>query len=376
MEQTPGPTLPMSQIGVNGPADFDCAAAFKALQAAFELAMERRPDCLCESFYTFAGRTVRFRIVGRELAEQIGRPFAHLVADTMISPVSDLAIDLWDQEEAGISCWGASTPHDVGSRQPSRDEVLTISSSGRFVGHQLLRSRAWLDRQARHLIGWTRSASQLSLYERGKPFHPLLCVWYYDRDVQVIHAGLVSLNGKGVLLPGMGGVGKSTSAVACLCAGFDFLGDDYVGLQVLADGSFVGHSLYSSTWLEPDHMARFPVLPLHAIRGLYPWEDKSLILLSDLFPKRLERIAPIRVLALPRVVDSSQSRIRPASKGEGLREIAPTSLFGVTPRPGARGFKRLAQLVERIPSYWLELGRDLSQIPQRVEELLALATRS
>ena len=43
---------------------------------------------------------------------------------------------------------------------------------------------------------------------------------------------------------------------------------------------------------------------------------------------------------------------------------------------GPRGFQRLAQLVYHIPSYWLELGRDLAEITRRFSELLAEASRS
>jgi hypothetical protein len=226
------------------------------------------------------------------------------------------------------------------------------------------------------VIGWTASTQDRSLYERGKPLLPLLAVWYHDRGVQLIHAGLVSRNGHGVLLPGMGGAGKSTTALACLDTGFDYLGDDYIGVQACTDGSFVGHSLYNSVWLEPDHMARFPLLPPHAIHGRNPGEDKSLVLLSHVLPSQLARSATIRVLALPRVSHASGTRFQPASKSEVLLTLIPNSLFTPIPRPGSRGFQRLAQLVDHVPSYRLELGRDLAEIPRRVEELLAEAIRS
>lgn len=156
-----------------------------------------------------------------------------------------------------------------------------------------------VDRKAQHVVGWTVSSKALSLYERGKPLLLLLSLWYHDRDMRVIHSGLVSRNGRGVLFPGMGGSGKSTSTLACLVGGFDYLGDDYTGLQVLADGSFIGHSLYNSTWLEPDHMAHFPLLPPHAIRSSRPEENKCLVLLAPLFPKQLPRSVPIRSWRFP-----------------------------------------------------------------------------
>ncbi len=349
----------------------DGGRRFAAMQAAFQQASNAHLDILRESSYTFAGRHVRVRIVGRNLADDFCRPFGHLESREEPSPVPHLTIDLWDEEATGTARPVESTSDDFGAAWNAGAEFISIPPDNRFVCYRFRDSVTWLDRAARQMIGWTASSQHRSLYERGKPLLPLLAVWYHDRDVQLIHAGLVSRGGHGVLLPGGGGAGKSTSALACLDAGFDYLGDDYVGLQVRTNGCFVGHSLYNSTWLEPDHMARFPLLPPHGIHGKNPSEDKALVLLTRVFPKRLARSTPIRVLALPRVAHASATRCRPASKVEALLALSPTSLFALPFRPGARGFQRLSQLVERVPCHWLELGRDLTEIPHRVEELLA-----
>jgi hypothetical protein len=361
--------------GSGGLSITDDESAFWLMQAALRQAMNRCPDRFRESSYTFAGQSVGIRIAGRNLAEHFCQPFAHLKTDQKTSPGPALTIDLWDEEETGVLCPVASISNDLGPIWAVGGGSLISSSDNRFLRYEGRQSITWLDRKTQHIVGWTESSKDLSLYERGKPLLPLLSVWYYGRDVQIIHAGLVSRNGQGVLFPGPGGAGKSTSALACLDGGFDCLGDDYIGLQALSEGSFVGHSLYSSTWLEPQHMSRFPSLPPHAIHGTLPGEEKSLVLLSNVRPKRLARAAPIRVLALPRIVDADATRFRPASKAETLLALIPTSLFVLNPRPGARGFQRLAQLIEHVPSYWLELGRDLSEIPRRIEELLAEATR-
>lgn len=349
---------------------------FAALQAAFQRAMNARPDALRQSYYTFGGRHVRVRIVGGKLADHLCRPFAHLETNEKDSPLPRLTIDLWDEEETGISPPAESASDDLDTSGRIASGLLFIPPDGRFACLRIRGSVVWLDRAVQQMIGSTASSQHLSLYERGKPLLPLLAAWYHDRGVQLIHAGLVSRNGDGVLLPGVGGAGKSTSALACLNGGFDYLGDDYVGLQARGDGSFVGHSLYNSTWLEPDHMARFPLLPPHAIHGGNAGEDKSLVVLSQVFPTRLSRMATIRVLALPRIVDRHPTRFRRASKGEALLALAPSSLLALAPRPGARGLDRLALLVDHVPSYWLELGRDLTEIPHRVDELLAEANRS
>jgi len=348
---------------------FKGTTTFEVMKAAFEQAMKRHPDSLHESFHTFAGQSVRMRVVGRELARHIGRPFSHLRTHEAVPVTSQLTIDLWDENETDIRCQVGSTNSD-----PAWTVVTAMSPDGRFVGQQLPNTLTCFDRRGKRLIGSIAWSDQIFIYDRGKPLARPLLEWHNDQNVQVIHAGLVSWNGQGILFAGKSGSGKSTTALACLCAGFNFLSEDYVGLQHLQDGSFIGHSLYNSVFLETDHLARFPGLIPYVINGRPPHEEKSVIILSQVFPERLERVVPIQVLVLTGVVGASESRIRPAAKGEALLALGPNSLLRM-PSRGIADFHKLAQLVERVPSYWLELGRDLESITRRVEELVIEASR-
>lgn len=355
----------------NGPIEqLTVPAVFTHMQASFESARSRRPDGFRESYYSIASQSVCLRLVGGRLSEHISRPFAHLQTHALPSATPQLTVDLWDEEATGIPCPIEPVPKHLGPRA-----LITASPDSRFVGYQRQQTVTWFDRVTTHIIGWVASSDRLSLSERGKPLLFALSLWQTDEGGQVIHAGLVSRNGQGVLFAGSGGAGKSTSALACVCAGFDYLGDDYIGLRTAADGSFVGHSLYNSSHLEPNHLERFPVLIPHAIQGPPPEQDKVLILLSQIFPMQLERGVPIRAMALPRVTDRAASRIRPASKGDAFLALAPSSIL-ILPRHRPRGVKTLRRLVEQVPTYWLELGPDIGKIPCRVEELLAEATRA
>ena len=79
-------------------------------------------------------------------------------------------------------------------------------------------------------------------------------------------------------------------------------------------------------------------------------------------------------MALPLIVGSANSRTRPATAGAALRRLAPGSLVkrAVPPRATLR---RMAQLVDRVPSYWLELDGALDRIAPRVERMLSEAGR-
>jgi hypothetical protein len=350
---------------VRGRTTFDGTAAFRVLEAAFMKALEKNPESSYESFYTFAGQSVCFRIIGRDLAKHITSPFSHLQTNGPVPLSPQLTVDLWDENATGIRCRVSPTDSDF-----RWTEVTATSPDNRFVGQRLPHTFSCFDRLTNRIIGSIAWHEQIFIYERAKPLARLLVEWHLDRKVQVIHAGLVARNGQGILFAAKSGSGKSTSALACLCGGFDYLSEDYVGLQGLADGSFLGHSLYNSVFLETSHLTRFPNLFPHVIRGK-PSEEKSVVILSQVFPQRLERVVPIRAILIPRIAGTRESKVSPASKGQALLAVGPSSLLQIPSRRMTRGFNTLAQLVEQVPCYWLESGHDLDLIPRCVEEFIA-----
>ena len=339
------------------------------MQLAFEQAIRRRSDRVHESLYLFGGYPVRVRVVGNQMAGQITRPFSHLKADRSDLGDPQLTIDLWDESETDIRCQVASLNGDSKFKK-----ITAISSEGRLIAQQLKNVLTYYDRGANRIISSAVWRDQLSVYERCKPLARPLLEWHNDSNIQMIHASLVARYGHGILFAGKSGSGKSTSALTCLCAGFQFLSEDYVGLQQVPDGSFVGYSLYNSAFLRISDLARFPSIAPYVMKGL-PHEKKSGVVLSDVFPDRLARVVPIRALVLPRIVDTAKPKFYLASKGEALLSIGPSSLLQIPSRRlGVGGFDKLAQLVDRVPCYWLELGRDPNSVPSLVENILAQVT--
>jgi hypothetical protein len=349
-------------------ANFAGARIFSILRDAFLWAMKNHPDQVNESFYEFAGHPVRLRIVGRELAEHLVLPFSHLRLREPAATTPQLTIDLWDEKATGICC---RTETQTGVWQST--EVSAASADGRFFGHHSPNTVTCFDRHTQHIVGAFAWSETVYLYERGKPLTRPLIAWYGDRGVQVIHGGLVSHDGQGIFFGGWSGSGKSTSALACLCDGFDYLGEDCVGLQKLPNGTFMGYSIYNSAFLETSHLARFPVLASHARKANFLSEDKSLVLLSQAFPDRLQRSFPIHALVFPRIMDLQESRIQPAAKAKALLTLGPSTLLGI-PGLGSSRLDVLAQLIERLPCYWLDLGRDLGSIPRCMKQLVAQLT--
>ncbi|MCL7959454.1 MAG: hypothetical protein M8861_04590, partial [marine benthic group bacterium] len=62
-------------------------------------------------------------------------------------------------------------------------------------------------------------------------------------------------------------------------------------------------------------------------------------------------------------------------KFDAVLRLAPSSLMALPhSNSGASGLDVLTEFVSAVPTFWLELGRDLPQIPKAVESILAEVT--
>jgi hypothetical protein len=343
----------------------DARSEFENMCSAFDQAAAAAPAATREYSFRISGLMIRLSTVGKRLAEEMTPPWMPFVCEDM-GQDADLKIDIWDQFESGVS--GPQAGRD-GDQQ--NYAALSAHGEDRYIAEERQDRMLWLDRAAGHIVGFTGSAERLNIDERGRPFQRMLSIFLNDKGIQPVHAGLIAWEGQGLLFTGMSGAGKSTSSIACLTAGFGYLGDDFVGLEKNADGTFTGHGIFASCMVKPDHMERFPDLAPHQHPAHHDHEDKSVVYLSDLYPNQIEIDIPIRAIVLPRVVGEGENTFRPATKGEALRAIAPSSVIMFVAGPTARSIDKLVDLIEAVPSYWLELGRDVGGIPDTVRQIAA-----
>jgi hypothetical protein len=317
------------------------------------------------------------RVVGAALTEILTRCFETLM-DPKLDPTNagapagdaafDLTIHAWDRAETGVGCPGI--PH-----APDTTDVLGSGLLLQFRQGQLLRyDRAamvkCLDRASNELFVCVEDARKTELAERCKPFPHFLASWCHDRGVEILHAGLISRRGRGVLLGGGAGSGKSTCAVASALAGFDFLGDDCVGTEITPTACR-GHACYNAVRVDDGNLGRLPILQRHRFPPISPRDKKkSLVYMSDVIPGRSVASTTIVAIAVPRIVGAGPSRLVPASKGATLRKLAPSTLLrGLGSR--AQGLAHIAELVRRLPCYELELGAVIDDVPRCLDALLA-----
>jgi hypothetical protein len=346
------------------------AAVVAAMAEAFEQAAAAHPSGTRGEWYRFGGQPLHLRIAGDALHETMAGAFAHLRADS--SPGPALTVSLWDGAATGVPCPVRNLSEVFPHTAPFGPSVVASTPDDRVIGYQSHATTTIYDRATRRVIGWVDAADRLSLFERGKPLQSLLFAWQLDEGIAPIHAGLVARGGRGVLFGGVGGSGKTTTALLCLAAGFEYLGDDYAGLPASVGAEPRGFSYYLSSWLEPDHAQRFPWLLQYAQRGT-AGEDKLLVPASAIPGARFPESVEIVAIALPRVTGRRETAHRPATMGEAVFRLAPSSILQLPFVRGRLALDRLTELASRVPSYWLELGTDLPEIPRHVGRLLAEA---
>jgi len=323
-----------------------------------------RNDCFERSFL-LAGSVVTLSAVGREAGQLLYAPFAHLpVAGP--SAQTDLSVRVVDFHR-----YAQPVVCDMSLENGGLAGDRTVASGdGRFVVHLPNPSGSvWaLDRATGCIAGALAPPTHLSVGERGRPWQPLLEFWFGEGRRQVLHAGLVSVEEQGILFVGSSGSGKSTSALCCLLGGLCFLGDDRVVLEHTDEG-FVGHSMYGVVCMDPLHLGRFPELLARAAADDRGGDPKQSIFVSGLFPGRLPASVPIKHVVLPKIRGTGGSALRPATRGEALRHLAPSCVV-LGPRLGKSGFASLTKLVQSCQCHWLDLGADLSVIARSIQALV------
>lgn len=308
---------------------------------------------------------IRLRSAGRDFLDAIGPALRHLEVPT--GPPPSLTVDLWDTASSEVM-WPISDWDGV--RVTSRGELSGLLDAERvqvamdLVGVMV----SALDHQRDHAVFWVRRIDDLSVLHRGSPLRTLLQWWLNRRGHQVAHAAAVGLEGQGVLLTGRGGSGKSSTSLVCFEAGLQFAGDDHVALA--GNPTRRVHSLYCTGKLERDQLVHVPLLRPTAVSWPELPLDKVLVNAHRAVPDRVVSGLEVRAILLPRVTGEPHTHVRPATRGEALAALAPSTVFSLA-GSGASEFKWLASYVRKLPCFWLELGADRREIPEKIAGVLA-----
>ena len=349
------------------------------LAESFDAAVGAASGGLEERDFRLAGAAVRLRSPQPEMLRRLSRAFAHLeLAESAASP--DLVVNLWD------SATGAQPPPLPNTRDEEAPGAFFCFNNEQLrAGFQLGTSGdarvlavypeaptpalSVLERGATRGWYWVADSGRIPYWEQATPLVYLLDWWLRERDMQMLHAAAVGSPAGGVVLVGKSGSGKSTAALSSLDSDLLYAGDDYVGVS-LGDKPMI-HSFYSSGKLMQNHVERLPFL-LDALANADRLAvEKAVVYVNERWPARMSAGFPLRAVLVPQVtVGLAGARISEASPADAFRALAPSTVFQMHTR-GQDSLLRARRLLEKVPSYVLELGSDMASIPRTISHLVA-----
>jgi hypothetical protein len=337
---------------------------FRRWHAAFEAAEKKLGRC--EGRFRIAHKAVVLRAAGKELASRISPALKHLSWEK--DAEDPLTICLWDlatatppREHIPWSPTRAESPAGP-TEDGARYHLSRQGIQGLYEEHS--GTLSLLDRSRKLALYAVPDSSAIPYYERAAPLRAILSWWMPDHGRYFIHAGAVGLKGRGVLVGGRGGTGKSTVTLACLAAGYQYAGDDYVLIQ---ERDPIAYSLYNTAKIDLDHAAgKFPALLPH-VSEHHPSDRKGSIYFGEHAPTQVVDRLSVDAVVLP--ARGTRPKIEKVSPSEAVKGIVPSTLLQLA-GSGPREFQVIARWISDLPCFRLETGPEISDIPKLVDEVL------
>lgn len=200
--------------------------------------------------------------------------------------------------------------------------------------------------------------------------HFMLTELFRYQRLFVMHATALEKNGKGVLIPGYSGRGKTTSFLSLLRAGYRYLSDDHP-LLTARDGRVELLSFPMKVDVTAHTVSFFPELREAPAGVLHQGPTKRYFFVEDVYDQVAigDRCIPALVL-FPHVVDEEKSWLEPLPQSRVLQELLPQGLMAYDPELSRQQFAVLSQLARQVSCYRLNFGRDVESLPGLINPLL------
>lgn len=313
-----------------------------------------------------AGVRIRLRFAGDALATEFMPALAHLLLPAG-EDAADAVFHVWDSRSTGVAMVPPPFPRSCLSE---RGDIWGFNSRRiRSAFHWSEYAVCLFSVAERTGIYWIDSSDGLPYWTRSSPLRTLFH-WVMElHGRQLVHGAVVGTDAGGVLVMGKGGVGKSTTSLACLDAGMRFAGDDYVIVGL--DPEPTAWSLYCTAKLAPDQLTAFPGLQSVATPSR-PGDEKTVVILHPAHADRFAPSLPLRWLLTPGFGDQADSGFEPIAP-VALHHAAAFTTMSQLPHAGAHTHDFMGRLVHALPGARLRLGRDVHSTPATLRALLERA---
>jgi hypothetical protein len=184
--------------------------------------------------------------------------------------------------------------------------------------------------------------------------------------MRLAHAATLGFGGRGVLLAGSGGAGKSGTTLAGIAHGMSSVGDDYVLLD--RGPSRQAHAVFAKMKQDERGFERVRLNPAH-FGGEPNWQNKIEFNPTQIHSQALTDRMEIVAIMLPKIAYQTRTTLKPARPAEAMLALAPSGLFQM-PGCAASGVRFFSNFVRSLPVFHLCLSADPQEIADTIHGFL------
>jgi hypothetical protein len=254
---------------------------------------------------------------------------------------------------------------------PGLHEVTTVLAEQGLRGAYDARYTTWDIYDPTQALG-AQAMQSTSLRPPWEPSFPLrLLLHWAGRAAErgMIHAGTLGHEGRGVLLVGAGGSGKSGTTLSGVLNGLSSVGDDYVAVSTTS-GAVAAQPVLRLMKQDIRGLRRLGLKPGKSpLDGPPNWQGKIEFDYGALTAgARAERLA-MKAILMPHIAISPASSFRPASAREAMLAMAPSSLYQLH-GSWREDFGLIASIARALPAFHLDLSDDPAEIAAAIRAFI------
>lgn len=316
-------------------------------------------------YYSFFGLTLEVNCKGvecRSLIEELLAPFPFTLLNFLPNKADlKLEVGLSSQElslpktSSGASnCFGLNVVETGSERYISDgDSIFCTDISqgfGKLIVTESFVNKSPFDKNNLFLLGF---------------FPLLLKQGFFD-----LHAAGVAYHGRGYLLVGDSGSGKSTAALNLVSQGWRCLSDDALLLRECPAG-VEALGFRKKLFIDQRSAARHPGIEKYFEKTWSEEQSKRVVDVEKRYPgKLIERTFP-EILIFTQLIDASESTLLPLDQTPALIRLLHQSASLAFNRQFAQAHLVLLNcLIKQSKSFELAAGRDLHENPGKLSSLL------
>ena len=332
---------------------------------------------MIEYLFSLYGTPVRYATASPLLAAPVNELLGHFRRDSLEESAPLTLCFRAVQERADIPLTMSSsarqlssgTGNAVGDRRATGLPHEVIQDGGRLIADFHDAGVLVIDSAEGRADGYLIKPEALHANLIEYLFHLALIELLRRRGLYTIHATALEKHGRGVLIPGTSGRGKTTAFISLLRSGYRYLSDDH---PLIRDaGTHVDVLPFPIKINVTDATVDFfPELRRAPESVLRPGTPKRAFYAEEMYPTSVGDSCQAAIVLFPHVVDAPHSHLELLPKSRALEVLLPQALLVYDPEVARREFQVLAKLVQQVDCYRLHFGRDILDLPKLITPLL------